>query len=926
MNTASSQASASSGKVPAASNQASATSVKVPAASSQASAANELAGHTRYMRLDEAGGLGALARGSFGAIYIALDKTTSSTVVVKRQRVPGDAAARELAFYKALGQYLHPNVMPLLDHFIVPAASSQAFLYMVFDVMDGDLWHLWKHHRRLLPMKSASRLLRQLVEGVAHLHGLDIVHGDLSMANMLIRRDGGSGFEPSAEVLRISDFGGAGSAHRMVLQHGEVITTEYCRAPEVFLGESILSSAIDLWAVGIAGIALLCGSTIFWREHGYEPDVRGFEPRTSASRDWQSIFANQALVLGPISESVWPGCERFPAWGKVAGIMARPPLYERLGQALADSGLVRRPLASDGAGAKLLEDWIRWKPAARLAAQDSLGAAFFSECVVGPPAVVELAVKSCSRDVLATMVLQSWWNGTSVTLGTLAPSAEQHAASSQDTPEAPAAQASGETAEGIGKRRRLSKKTEDAVMGEEAASSQAGPHGFQPRACACKGNCGHRLCRSASVKKQRCTRVCAEMRLCQNAELLIRVCTRDVVAGEAFCARCKCESCGRGRQAAHGHGRWCFLCGKQQTMSARTYHNEFGQWVFGADWDASLRCAARSAFVTCRFPSEDSVKWHAFLGDFDIFRSRREQAASSQDAVARGAYTDGDVFFLCLVSLVKWPSLVSEALNRLRLSGVDPLSASPADWRAYLILLLHLADGKPMSDELRSISLGRTASCTGIIWIAKRWKVMRRVMRTRRDGATLLKLGCLQQEYELLPEDGAIAEIGGALQMVRMASLASSLAAWGQDAAASSQVLPSNETTTRFVSNVGALSRGICGKGSEVASGTLARALLMVVERRCGPKVWDACRMKELADVLPDRKANARPIENALAKDVRRWFGMSPLVVSAMACMWDQVPIAARKVALASSYANLLRAAEKSGHPHVQPCDWAAFL
>ena len=100
-------------------------------------------------------------------------------------------------------------------------------------------------------------------------------------------------------------------------------------------------------------------------------------PRTSASRDWQSIFANQALVLGPISESVWPGCERFPAWGKVAGIMARPPLYERLGQALADSGLVRRPLASDGAGAKLLEDWIRWKPAARLAAQDSLGAAFF---------------------------------------------------------------------------------------------------------------------------------------------------------------------------------------------------------------------------------------------------------------------------------------------------------------------------------------------------------------------------------------------------------------------------------------------------------------------------------------------------------------------------------------------------------------------
>ena len=188
-------------------------------------------------------------------------------------------------------------------------------------------------------------------------------------------------------------------AHSMVLKPREVITTEYCRAPEVFLGVSVLSSAIDLWAVGIAGIALLCGSTIFWRPRDYEPDVPGFEPRSKDYRDWPSIFVNQKLVLGPMSESEWPGCERLPAWSKLASFMARAPLYERLGRALSDPGLVRRPLAADGAGARLLEDWIRWEPAARLAAQESLGAAFFSECAVGPPAVVERAVMSCSHTV-----------------------------------------------------------------------------------------------------------------------------------------------------------------------------------------------------------------------------------------------------------------------------------------------------------------------------------------------------------------------------------------------------------------------------------------------------------------------------------------------------------------------------------------------
>ena len=522
---------------------------------------------------------------------------------------------------------------------------------------------------------------------------------------------------------------------------------------------------------------------------------------------------------------------------------------------------------------------------------------------------------SCSHNELATMLLKSWWNGTSVDLGTLgrgtpvtlAPSAEQKPVSGQDAVKVPAGGASSEIVQGTCKRRRLTQKTQDADVGMQAVSRQAGPSGFKPSRCQCRGNCGFRRCRNASVKNVR------------HKKSHDVVCLHDTVAGEAFCVRCKCEACGKGRQAAHGHGRWCHACGKRQNTGARYYHNEFGQWTFEAGWDDSLRCVARMAFATRLFPPEDNVKWHVFLCDFENFRSRRAQAVSSQEALAHCDYNDGDVFFLCVVALVKWPSLLSEAMTLLRVSGLDPGTATPADWLDYLIKLCQIVDGKPMSDELRSISPGRTAAFSGIIWIAKRWKVLRRLRGQPADGATVFKLGCLQQEYELLPGNHAIVEIGEALQSVRKASLASSIAA-------SSQVIPSSGTMEGLVRDVGSLSRQLCGQHSELASGTLARRLLSVVERRCGPAVWDTCSMNVLADVLPDTTSKAQPIQDEVAGDVRQKFGMSPLLVSAMACVWGQVPKALQKAALAAPYVDVLRAAEASGLSHAQPNDWAKLL
>ena len=71
-----------------------------------------------------------MASGSFGKVYIAVDRTTGATVAVKRQDVPSNAAARELVFYMALKHNPHPNIMSLLDNFTAIIKKNTYLYYL----------------------------------------------------------------------------------------------------------------------------------------------------------------------------------------------------------------------------------------------------------------------------------------------------------------------------------------------------------------------------------------------------------------------------------------------------------------------------------------------------------------------------------------------------------------------------------------------------------------------------------------------------------------------------------------------------------------------------------------------------------------------------------------------------------------------------
>ena len=90
-----------------------------------------------------------------------------------------------------------------------------------------------------------------------------------------------------------------------------------------------------------------------------------------------------------------------------------------------------------------------------------------------------------------------------------------------------------------------------------------------------------------------------------------------------------------------------------------------------------------------------------------------------------------------------------------------------------------------------------------------------------------------------------------------------------------------------------------------------------------GEAVWDDCKMDALMAVLPDVGDHVGPLAGWQVGDVRRRFGLSPLVICAMACLWRGVGDKLRKKVLRADYADIMRAVERCDDVFAQPVDWA---
>uniref|UniRef100_A0AC35TVH6 Non-specific serine/threonine protein kinase n=1 Tax=Rhabditophanes sp. KR3021 TaxID=114890 RepID=A0AC35TVH6_9BILA len=167
-----------------------------------------------------------------------------------RQGVPRPLIEREVQVLRLLGG--HENVITLFD---VYETSTEVIMILEL-VIGGELFdHVCE--KECLPEVEAASFVKQILIGLRHLHQFNVVHLDVKPENIMLIRKGEC-------KIKLIDFGLSRIIPPGTIVKDMIGTPEFV-APEVINYES-LSSACDMWAVGVITYILLSNGSPFLGE------------------------------------------------------------------------------------------------------------------------------------------------------------------------------------------------------------------------------------------------------------------------------------------------------------------------------------------------------------------------------------------------------------------------------------------------------------------------------------------------------------------------------------------------------------------------------------------------------------------------------------------------------------------------------------
>lgn len=336
-----------------------------PAVSNPLSAYKARKDKERAKVLDRYEIIGYIAAGTYGRVYKAKSKLVSNKVcAIKKFKVDKEgevthytgisqSACREIALCRELN---HTNIVELVEVIL-----EDKSIYMVFDYAEHDILQIIHYHshpeRKPIPESVVKSVLWQLLNGVSYLHQNWVLHRDLKPANIMLSAQG---------VVKIGDLGLArlfSDPLQSLFSGDKVVVTIWYRAPELLLGGSHYTPAIDLWAVGCIFAELLALRPIFKGEEAKMDNKKNIPFQRNQTQ-------RVVEILGTPTLDKWPSLIKYPEYSSLQAMKVYPPNLE---------SWYRTVGATNQKGFQLLSSLLEFDPGKRITADEALMHPFFSE-------------------------------------------------------------------------------------------------------------------------------------------------------------------------------------------------------------------------------------------------------------------------------------------------------------------------------------------------------------------------------------------------------------------------------------------------------------------------------------------------------------------------------------------------------------------
>ncbi|XP_073007867.1 serine/threonine-protein kinase AFC3 isoform X2 [Typha latifolia] len=323
--------------------------------------------------------LSKMGEGTFGRVLECWDRETREYVaikVVRSIRKYRDAAMMEIDVLNRLGRYdrYESHCVQIRRWF-----DYRNHICIVFEKLGPSLYDFLKRNKYYpFPLELVREFGRQLLESVAYMHELHLIHTDLKPENILLvsseyikvpscKKNSQDEMHfkclPKSSAIKLIDFGSTAFDNQ---DHSSIVSTRHYRAPEIILGLG-WSYPCDIWSVGCILVELCSGEALFQTHENLEH------------------LAMMERVLGPLPEhmirkassSALKYFRRGTRLNWPEGAVSRESIRAvRKLDRLKD--LVSRHVShSSGSLADLIHGLLRFEPSERLTAREALNHPFF---------------------------------------------------------------------------------------------------------------------------------------------------------------------------------------------------------------------------------------------------------------------------------------------------------------------------------------------------------------------------------------------------------------------------------------------------------------------------------------------------------------------------------------------------------------------